>query len=89
MTPGKEIADNILPGNVPEPGVTSPPPEIVRCNSLELIIDLTGEMAHLNELIMMYLDKNGGFTTPEHISHWCNRPSIYWKLRSVSVITRR
>jgi hypothetical protein len=65
VTPEKETPDTILPGDVPEPGVTSPPPEIVRCNSLERIIDLTDEMAHLNELIMMYLDKNGGFTTLE------------------------
>ena len=30
--------------------------------TLESIIDLTGEMEHLNELILLHLDKNGGFT---------------------------
>lgn len=65
MTPDKETPDTILHGDVPEPDVTSPPPEIARCNSLERIIDLTDEMAHLNELILMHLDKQGGFTTPE------------------------
>ena len=33
--------------------------------TLENIIDLTGEMVHLNELVMIRLDKEGGFTTPE------------------------
>jgi hypothetical protein len=30
--------------------------------TLESIIDLTGEMEHLNELVMLHLDKDGGFT---------------------------
>lgn len=30
--------------------------------TLESIIDLTGEMEHLNELVMLNLDKDGGFT---------------------------
>ena len=33
--------------------------------TLENIIDLTGEMEHLNELVLASLDKKGGFTTPE------------------------
>ena len=33
--------------------------------TLENIIDLTGEMEHLNELIMLSLDKDGGFTCTE------------------------
>ena len=33
--------------------------------TLENIIDLTGEMEHLNELVMLSLDKKGGVTTPE------------------------
>jgi hypothetical protein len=33
--------------------------------TLEDIIDLTGEMEHLNELVLLILDKEGGFTTPE------------------------
>jgi len=30
--------------------------------TLESLIDLTGEMEHLNELVMLHLDKGGGFT---------------------------
>ncbi len=42
-----------LPSAVP-PGMT-----------LENIIDLTGELEHLNELVMLQLDKTGGFTSTE------------------------
>jgi hypothetical protein len=30
--------------------------------TLESIIDLTGEMEHLNELVLLHLDQGGGFT---------------------------
>ncbi len=30
--------------------------------TLEQLIDLTGEMEHLNELVLLHLDKEGGFT---------------------------
>jgi hypothetical protein len=30
--------------------------------TLESLIDMTGEMEHLNELVMLHLDKEGGFT---------------------------
>ena len=33
--------------------------------TLENIIDLTGEMEHLNELVMLSLDREGGFTCTE------------------------
>jgi hypothetical protein len=33
--------------------------------TLENILDLTGEMEHLNELVMLSLDKVGGFTSAE------------------------
>jgi hypothetical protein len=33
--------------------------------TLENIVDLTGEMEHLNELVMISLDKAGGFTCTE------------------------
>ena len=33
--------------------------------TLENIIDLTGELEHLNELIVLHLDKAGGFTSTE------------------------
>ena len=39
--------------------------EFCRVNTLERIVDQTDEMAHLNELILIYLEKNGGFTTPD------------------------
>jgi len=32
--------------------------------TLETIIDLTGELEHLNELVMLHLKKEGGFTSP-------------------------
>jgi hypothetical protein len=32
--------------------------------TLEGIIDLTGEIEHLNELVMLQLDKCGGFSSP-------------------------
>jgi hypothetical protein len=33
--------------------------------TLEDLIDLTGEMEHLNELIVLHLDRDGGFTCTE------------------------
>jgi hypothetical protein len=33
--------------------------------TLENIIDQTGEMEHLNELVLLSLDRDGGFTSPE------------------------
>jgi hypothetical protein len=33
--------------------------------TLEDIIDRTGELEHLNELVMLQLEKNGGFTCTE------------------------
>lgn len=32
--------------------------------TLESIIDLTGEMEHLNELVLLHLEKGGGFSCP-------------------------
>jgi hypothetical protein len=32
--------------------------------TLERIVDLTGEFVHLNELVVLHLDKRGGFTNP-------------------------
>ncbi len=33
--------------------------------NLETIMDCTGEVEHLNELVMLNLEKHGGFTTTE------------------------
>jgi len=40
-------------------------PETPQKMTLEDIIDRTGELEHLNELIILHLDKRGGFTSPE------------------------
>ena len=32
--------------------------------TMESIVEKTGELEHLNELVMLHLDKQGGFTTP-------------------------
>jgi hypothetical protein len=40
-------------------------PRNVSCMTLEKIIDFTGELEHLNELVLLHLEKNGGFTTTE------------------------
>jgi hypothetical protein len=39
------------------------PPEVPVCMTLESIIDLTGELEHLNELVMLHLEKAGGFAS--------------------------
>ena len=46
------------PSDLPEGFTTDIPVNM----TLENILDLTGEMEHLNELIMLSLDKEGGFT---------------------------
>jgi hypothetical protein len=53
-----------------KPSVPSDPSEGFKTDlpatmTLEDIIDLTGEMEHLNELVMLSLDRDGGFTSPE------------------------
>ena len=35
------------------------------CMTLENIIDFTGELGHLNELVMLHMEKSGGFTCTE------------------------
>jgi hypothetical protein len=52
------------------PSVPSDPSEGVKTDlpvtmTLEDIIDLTGEMEHLNELVKLSLDRDGGFTSTE------------------------
>ena len=37
--------------------------------TLEDIIDLTGELEHLNELVLLHIGKDGGITGPE--SYFC------------------
>jgi len=33
--------------------------------TLEQIVDVTGEFGHLNELVMVKINKNGGYSSPE------------------------
>ena len=40
-------------------------PDVPVRMTLEQIIDLTGQLEHLNELILLHLRKNGGFTCTE------------------------
>ena len=40
-------------------------PAVFTGMTLEQIIDITGEFAHLNELVMMYIKKSGGFAGPD------------------------
>jgi len=56
-----------IPGNNDTVAHDSVPPEVGM--TLEKIIDLTGEIEHLNELIMLHISKSGGFTCTE--SYFC------------------
>jgi len=40
------------------------PPDMAAGLTLEQIIDLTDELAHLNELVMIHISNSGGFTVP-------------------------
>jgi len=40
-------------------------PEVCTGMTLEQIIDITGEFGHLNELVMRYIEKSGGFAGPD------------------------
>ncbi len=40
-------------------------PQAGQCLTLEQIVDRTGEIEHLNELIVLNLEKAGGFTSAE------------------------
>jgi len=55
--------------------------------TLENIIDRTGELEHLNELVMLQLNKAGGFTCTESYFSTCSQFWICLKLRSGSDTT--
>ena len=40
-------------------------PKVFTGMTLEQIIDVTGEFTHLNDLVMKYIEKSGGFTGPD------------------------
>ena len=63
---GKDTPRDISPdGMLKEADGDTFSSELSRSTTLERIIDLTDEMAHLNQLILLHLEKCGGFTTPE------------------------
>jgi hypothetical protein len=63
---------NAMPAQDPD-DICKPPrdnpmngdPDIPAGLTLENIIDLTEEFEHLNELVMLHLEKEGGITSPE------------------------
>ena len=44
---------------------TESPHEVLTGMTLEQIIDITGEFTHLNELVMIHIEKSGGFAGPD------------------------
>jgi hypothetical protein len=63
----EKVSDPVsaAPCRTPEPEGNHSSSELSGGNTLERIIDLTDEMAHLNQLVLLHLEKSGGFTTPE------------------------
>jgi len=65
MMPDQEPEDNLNPKENEIPVLPMSSESCVPQGlTLEAIVDLTGEMEHLNELVMLHLEKEGGFTTP-------------------------
>jgi hypothetical protein len=54
--------DSCISSTCEEMPNTTSPSELPIGMTLESIIDLTGEMEHLNELVMLHLDTTGGFS---------------------------
>ena len=60
--PDRETLDDELPQNPGDSGTcTDKLPLAPSARTLEQIIDLTGELEHLNKLVLVHLEKNGGF----------------------------
>jgi hypothetical protein len=59
--PDDDCANPSAPSDLPDRFKTDLPVNM----TLENIIELTGEMEHLNDLIMLTLDRDGGFTCTE------------------------
>jgi hypothetical protein len=49
----------------PDTGDTKSFPEGISGMTLEQVIDITGEFSHLHELVMIHIEKSGGFAGPE------------------------
>jgi hypothetical protein len=85
--PEKRIDKNALADTVDLDG---PCPEKI---TLEGIVDSTGEFEHLNELIMLHLEKSGGFTgTDEYfraVTPVLDLLEVEIRMRYVPGITRK
>ena len=57
--------DTVNQKDTETPAITISPDSCVpQGMTLEAIVDLTGEMEHLNDLVMLHIEKEGGFTSP-------------------------
>jgi hypothetical protein len=66
VTPVQDPEDNENLNDRETPALKmSPESCIPQGMTLEAIVDLTGEMEHLNELVLLHIEKEGGFTTPD------------------------
>jgi hypothetical protein len=66
VTPDQDPEDieNLHDSEIP-PIQMSPESCVPQGMTLEAIVDLTGEMEHLNELVMLHIENEGGFTIPD------------------------
>jgi len=66
MTPDQDPENNENLNDREMPSIKmSPESCIPHGMTLEAIVDLTGEMEHLNDLVLLHIEKEGGFTTPD------------------------
>lgn len=63
-TAPKEPPCSLRDGQPDECGTESSP-KCVSGMTLEQIIDLTGEFTHLHELVMIHIERSGGFAGPD------------------------
>ena len=61
----REEPPGSLQNRQPDNGGAKSPRDVLTGMTLEQIIDITGEFTHLNELMMIHIEKSGGFTGPE------------------------
>jgi hypothetical protein len=64
MMTDQEPEDTVNQKDTGTPIKMSPDSCVPQGMTLEAIVDLTGEMEHLNELVMLHIEKEGGFTSP-------------------------
>jgi hypothetical protein len=60
----EELSGSLPESPLQDAGAESPR-EVLTGMTLEQIIDITGEFTHLNELVMIHIEKSGGFTGPD------------------------